>query len=174
MFDKSQIHRLLRTAALLAAPALLGATGANTNFDERILAAHNRERAVLSLPPLAWNPQLAASARSWADRLAATGAFEHAPEDNRNPQGENLWAGTKGYYPLEAMIDGWVREKRYFKPGLFPNNSVTGDVAAVGHYTQLVWRATRQVGCAVAAGQREEVLVCRYSEAGNYEGERPF
>lgn len=174
MFTDPQARRLLRAAALLVAPALLGATGASNNFDDRILAAHNRERATLGIPPLRWDPQLAASARSWADRLAAAGAFEHAPEDNRNPQGENLWAGTKGYYPLEAMVDGWVREKRYFKPGTFPNNSTTGEVEAVGHYTQLMWRATRQVGCAVASGQREDVLVCRYSEAGNYLGETPF
>ena len=46
-----------------------------------------------------------------------------------------------------------------------------GDVA---HYTQLVWRDTREVGCAVAAGQHEDILVCRYANAGNYRGERPF
>jgi hypothetical protein len=47
-------------------------------------------------------------------------------------------------------------------------------VADVGHYTQLVWRATTQVGCASASSEREDILVCRYAEAGNYRGERPF
>jgi len=37
-----------------------------------------------------------------------------------------------------------------------------------------MWRDTRAVGCAIARGAREDVLVCRYSQAGNYIGERPF
>jgi hypothetical protein len=30
------------------------------------------------------------------------------------------------------------------------------------------------VGCAEATSTREDILVCRYSAAGNYLGERPF
>ena len=91
-----------------------------------------------------------------------------------HPAGENLWAGTKGHYAPEAMVDAWIREKRYFRGGTFPNNSTTGDVEDVGHYTQLVWRATGEVGCARAASAREDILVCRYAEAGNYIGENPL
>ena len=59
-------------------------------FDQRILAAHNRERSGLGLVPLSWNPALARSARRWADYLATTGRFEHAPENYAAPEGENL------------------------------------------------------------------------------------
>ena len=72
------------------------------------------------------------------------------------------------------MVGAWVREKQFFRPGVFPNNSTTGRVEDVGHYTQLVWRATTEVGCAQASSEREDILVCRYAEAGNYRGERPF
>ena len=58
------------------------------------------------------------------------------------PEGENLWAGSKGYFTPQAMVDAWIREKKYFRPGTFPDNSVTGRVEDVGHYTQVVWRAT--------------------------------
>lgn len=143
-------------------------------FDQRILAAHNRERNGLGLVPLSWNPVLARSARRWADFLASTGRFEHAPENRVTPEGENLWAGTKGYFSPEAMVDAWIREKKYFRPGTFPDNSTTGRVEDVGHYTQLVWRATTQVGCAEARSRSEDILVCRYAEAGNYRGEVPF
>jgi hypothetical protein len=143
-------------------------------FDQRILAVHNRERSGLGLVPLAWNPALARSARRWADYLAATGRFEHAPENYAAPQGENLWAGSKGYFTPEAMVSAWIREKRFFRPGRFPDNSTTGRVEDVGHYTQLVWRATTEVGCAEASGTSEDILVCRYAEAGNYRGEQPF
>ena len=143
-------------------------------FDQRILAAHNRERSGLGLIPLSWNSALARSARAWADHLAMTGRFEHAPENYAAPEGENLWAGTKDYFSPEAMVNAWIREKRFFRPGAFPDNSTTGRVEDVGHYTQLVWRATTEVGCAEAVSASEDILVCRYAEAGNYRGEKPF
>jgi hypothetical protein len=167
--------RIMASAiVLLSVPLLAGATDFDASFDQRILEAHNGEREKLGLPPLGWNPELAQAAQVWADYLAATGRFEHAPENRRNPEGENLWAGTRGYFAPEAMVNAWVREKRYFRPGIFPDNSTTGQVEDVGHYTQLVWRATRQVGCAEASSAREDILVCRYAEAGNYRGEQPF
>lgn len=166
--------RLTLVCGALASPWLLGAASFAGTFDDRVLAAHNRERATLGIAPLAWDPALAADAAKWAKYLAATGKFEHAPENARQPEGENLWAGTKGYYSAEAMVDAWVREKRYYKPGKFPANSTTGRVGDVGHYTQLMWRDTGRVGCAVATGAEEDVLVCRYSDAGNYIGETPF
>jgi hypothetical protein len=156
-----------------ASPMLIGSTDLTTNLDARVLAAHNRERATLGLPSLAWNEELARSAKTWADYLARTGKFEHAPEPQHDPEGENLWAGSKGYYSAEAMVDGWVREKRFYVAGVFPENSTTGRIADVGHYTQVIWRRTSQVGCALASGEREDVLVCRYSRAGNYIGEQP-
>lgn len=161
-------------ALALLAPLLTGTSRASAGFETRVLSTHNIERGSLGLPPLRWNPELAASAQSWADRLAATGRFEHAPEDRYAPEGENLWAGTRGYFAPEAMVDAWIREKKYFRPGVFPDNSTTGRVEDVGHYTQLVWRETREVGCARATGAREDVLVCRYTQAGNYVGERPY
>ena len=169
LFSKASVFVLF-----LSAPLMIGATGLNSIFDVRILTVHNRERTALGISPLRWNPALAQSAQRWADHLAATGSFEHAPELSSNPQGENLWAGTKGYYSLEARVGAWVREKQYFKLGSFPDNSITGKVGDVGHYTQLVWRDTHEVGCAIATGTREDVLVCRYSSAGNYIGENPF
>ena len=163
-------------ALLLAiiSPLLVGANSFSDNFEGRVLAAHNLERERLGIAPLAWDRKLVESAQRWADHLAASGRFEHAKGGGWAPQGENLWAGTRGYYSPEAMVDAWVREKRHFRQGTFPNNSLTGDVEDVGHYTQLVWRETGRVGCARAASGSEDILVCRYLHAGNYIGERPF
>lgn len=158
----------------LLAPILMGAQDLRTDFGHRVLATHNHERAQIGVPPLRWNPALAESAETWAEHLASTGRFEHAPEVAARPEGENLWAGTRGRFTPEAMTAAWIREKQHFQPGAFPNNSKTGRVEDVAHYTQLVWRDTREVGCAVAAGQHEDILVCRYANAGNYRGERPF
>lgn len=162
-------------AALAALPLLVGTTGVGSDLDRRVLAAQNRERAMVGVPPLAWDAQLAADARRWADHLAASNRFYHAPDEpGADPQGENLWSGTSGYYSPEAMVGLWAGEKRDFRPGTFPANSRTGDVEDVGHYTQLVWRRTRSVGCAVARGHGDDVLVCRYATAGNVLGETPF
>lgn len=165
---------ILALALLASCPLLTGGTVARADFNQRLLAAHNAERAAMGIPPLQWNDRLAADARVWAEELAATGKFEHSPDTpGEEPQGENLWAGTPRAFSPEAMVHLWVSEKRDYRPGVFPNNSRSGDIENVGHYTQLIWRASHQVGCASAVGEREEFLVCRYSEAGNVYGERP-
>jgi Cysteine-rich secretory protein family len=166
--------RILACAVVLTTPVFMGAINPQTSFDERLLIAQNQERMTLGLEPLKWEPALAQSAQRWADFLALSGRFEHAPENRTEPEGENIWAGTKGYFGPEAMVGAWVREKQFFRPGVSPNNSTTGRVEDVGHYTQLIWRATTEVGCAEASSTREDILVCRYAEAGNYKGERPF
>jgi len=175
--SRSRHRRLAAVLALVSAsPVLQGGLGPRQNFEERVLATHNRERDAIGVKPLQWDPALARSARDWAVYLARTGKFEHSPADPwySDPEGENLWAGTIGYYQPESMVGLWIAEKRDFKPGVFPNNSRTGRVENIGHYTQLVWARTGAVGCALEKGRDEDVLVCRYSMAGNVLGQRPI
>jgi hypothetical protein len=173
-------HAYARLAILLAGiPLLTGSIGERTNFDGRVLAAQNRERDALGLSPLRWDAQLAADAQQWAEALRATRTFEHSRDDpdDRDPQGENLWSGTAGAFSPEQMVGLWIAEKRNYRPGPIPNVSRTGDFEDVGHYTQVVWRDTRRVGCALAPGRTsadDDVLVCRYSSGGNVIGERAF
>jgi hypothetical protein len=174
---RSRHGRIAATIVLVvASPALQGGVGARQNFDERLLAAHNRERDAMGVPPLNWDATLARSAREWARHLARTGRFEHSPDGPwyAEPEGENLWAGTVNYYQPESMIGLWAEEKRNYKSGVFPNNSRSGQVTDVGHYTQLIWARTGTVGCALERGKDEDVLVCRYAQAGNVLGEKPI
>jgi hypothetical protein len=166
--------RLFAIALLGCSPLLMGGTATRADFNSRLLAAQNAERAAQGVPPLDWNDRLASDARGWANELAATGRFEHSPDEpGQDLQGENLWAGTPRVYSPEAMVRLWAAEKKDYRPGVFPNNSRSGDVENVGHYTQLIWRGSRRVGCAIATGRDEEFLVCRYSQAGNVYGQRP-
>lgn len=158
------------TAASPAPPPVPVVTIDPQSFEGRILAAHNAERKLLGIAPLVWSTKLAGQAKSWADNLAAKGLFEHS--SNRDNAGENLWAGTSGYYGPEAMIGAFIGEKQYFRPGKFPDVSSTGRWSDVGHYTQLIWRGTRELGCAKATGNGRDVLVCRYYPAGNVIGDR--
>ena len=167
-------RKILPVVLLLCSPLLTGGTTFRADFNQRLLAAHNDARVAAGVPPLAWNANLAADARVWANQLATTGRFEHSPDEpGKQPEGENLWAGTPRAFAPEAMVHLWAAEQNDYRPGVFPNISRSGDVERVGHYTQMIWRASRQVGCATAVGAREEFLVCRYSEAGNVYGERP-
>jgi hypothetical protein len=137
-----------------------------------VLAIHNRERAAFGSPPLAWNQALAATAQGWADHLARVGQLAHSPRAGRRGIGENLWLGTRGAFRPEAMVAGWASERRYFRRGIFPAVSVTGNWMDVSHYTQMVWPTTRAIGCAFGQGSRWDVLVCRYAPNGNRDGMR--
>ena len=158
-----------------ATPLLTGGVGSRDDFAARILAAHNRERTALGVPRLVWSETLSGEAAAWAEHLSTVGHLAHAPEppDERESYGENLWAGTSRGYAIEQMFDFWAAERARFRPGRFPDNGA-GGIAAIGHYTQLIWRRTSEVGCAIADNGRREYLVCRYREPGNVLGERPF
>ena len=156
--------------ACVAASAPAAPPLAQSNFPARIVAAHNAQRAAAGMPPLAWDPSLAEGAAVYAQQMAASGLFAHSDRSKRRGTGENLWMGSRGAFSFEAMVGGWTAEKRYFVPGIFPNNSRSGDWADVGHYTQMIWPATQRIGCAIASNARADYLVCRYSPAGNIDG----
>ena len=136
------------------------------------LAAHNQARAEFGVLPLRWSDRLAEDARSWAEQLAQHEVMRHSSLDEREDTGENLWMGTAGHYAPEQMIGAFIEEKEHFHVGRFPEVSKTGDWGDVGHYTQVIWPATKEVGCATARGSRFDVLVCRYYPAGNVIGRR--
>lgn len=82
--------------------------------------------------------------------------------------------GTRGAYAYGDMIGAWVAERRYYRPGKVPDNSSTAKFGDVAHYTQIIWRATTRVGCALASNSSDDYLVCRYTPAGNVVGQSPL
>lgn len=160
-------------SALLAITGLAASVPAQA--DERAstwLAVHNEERAEFGVLPLRWSDDLAAEARVWAEVLARDEVMRHSTPDERGRTGENLWMGTAGYYTAEQMIGHFADEKQFFRVGRFPDVSTTGDWGDVGHYTQIVWPGTREVGCATARGETYDFLVCRYYPSGNRMGQQ--
>lgn len=141
-----------------------------------VLGMHNEERDSLGLSPLEWDSALALDAARYARQMAQTNLFRHSSRTSRAvPSGENLWMGPRRLYDYEVMIGSFLEEKRLFRRGgKLPNLSVTGRWQDVGHYTQIIWRGTRKVGCALAEGQNYDYLVCRYFPAGNAFGKGPL
>lgn len=174
------------TALLIAMPALADATVQSRVEPWRdrapvargdallkavMLERHNAARRAYGSAPLVWSDALAARAKTYAETIARTRNFAHDPQTNMRPRdGENLFMGTRGAYRYDEMVTFWIDERVDFVRGTFPKVSRTGDWSRVGHYTQMVWPGTREVGCAVAANKTDEVLVCRYAPAGNVMG----
>ncbi|MCS6627790.1 CAP domain-containing protein [Roseibacterium beibuensis] len=145
----------------------------SNDVERRLLAAHNAERARVGVPPLRWADNLEAEARVWARELIASNTFAHDPA--RHGHGENLWTGWGGRaWTPEDMVGDWVAEKADYRHGVFPNVSRTGKWSDVGHYSQLVWRDTTHVGCAVETRGDRSVLACRYAPPGNIDGRTAY
>lgn len=144
-------------------------------FAEAFVVAHNQERARVSpaanpaLPPVTWSNELAAQARAWAERCK----FDHSKTD----LGENLSARTDMADP-DVIVAAWVAEGEAFD--YKRNRCASGEVC--GHYTQVVWRDSTQIGCGMAKcgaggpfGDEEWFMwVCNYSPAGNWSGQKPY
>jgi hypothetical protein len=167
MKNKSMvIFTALSVGVLASAGAVLPAVAQNSMAQE-ILNAHNRYRAEVGVPPLAWSPTLASHAQQWANQ----GRFQHS---SGTGEGENLWMGTSRRFSPTQMVGSWGDEKRSFVRGTFPNVSSTGNWANVGHYTQVIWRNTTQVGCGGVDVGGNYIFVCRYSSPGNVMGQPVF
>lgn len=149
------------------------APAAAQSWEAELLTLHNRERAAWRVAPLHWDMGLAAGADRWAAEMARTGRWGHSPKAWRPGQGENLWMGSAGAYPVRAMVGAWINERRWFRPGIFPQVSTTGRWADVGHYTQMISSRTTRVGCAIRSGRGWTYLACRYGPSGNVDG-RPI
>jgi pathogenesis-related protein 1 len=134
-------------------------------FAQQMLAAHNAVRIRTGVPPLVWSEQLEKYARQWAGTLLSNGDFSHS----RNQQyGQNLFEISGGSVTAEEVVSAWVSEAKNYNR---QKNTCSG---TCGHYTQVVWRDTKKVGCGVARGRRREVWVCDYEPPGNIVGERPY
>mmetsp|Transcript_14615 Transcript_14615/g.28773 ORF Transcript_14615/g.28773 Transcript_14615/m.28773 type:complete len:385 (-) Transcript_14615:423-1577(-) len=130
---------------------------------QNVLKQHNHYRCLHGVPPLSWNPALAANAQRWAQQTG--GVMRHSSPDFRanvagfRQVGENLAKGATGPQAVKMWYDEIAGS-----PG--GQGCITNFAMATGHYTQLVWKSTSQLGC----GINGDLLVCQYGPAGNVMG----
>jgi len=129
---------------------------------QQLVDAHNAVRALHCAAPLTWSAKLAQVAQAWANALRDKGcAFGHSG----GQFGENLAAGTTGMMGPEAVVQMWYEEVKDYK---FPDG---GFSMQTGHFTQVVWRGTKQVGCGKSQCKGMDIWVCNYDPAGNWDGQ---
>ncbi|PWW73708.1 PR-1-like protein [Tuber magnatum] len=161
----------MRTTIFLPAVFAAGTTLAQAQVDTEsytdtsrlegdVLRAHNGWRAEHDSVPLVWNNSLADFARGHTRECV----FEHSGA----PYGENLAAG---YANSTAAVDAWGNEREMYDFSRAQFSEETG------HFTQVVWNATRSVGCAatecegiLVAGQDSWYITCEYWPQGNVQG----
>lgn len=133
----------------------------------QFLVGQNEARAQLGLPPLVWDEKVAAYAQWYANQRRSDCALRHS----FGPYGENIfWGSGKNWQPYDAVA-AWVNEKKYYD---YSRNSCIGDEMC-GHYTQIVWKSTRSLGCArVVCYNGQIFMTCIYFPPGNYVGEKPY
>ena len=116
----SRLASLAAMATLLvsgAAPAQPFISGATGNLAARLLAAQNRERALVGAPPLQWDLTLADHAASYGPTLASLGTLVHSPREGRPGERENLVMAWHGTMTAEQLVGLWSREKLLLEPG---------------------------------------------------------
>jgi pathogenesis-related protein 1 len=138
------------------------------------LDAHNRIRNEVGTPPLQWSATLSAFAQDWADHIAATGCqMQHRPMSGKWAQqyGENIFWGNGRYFNATDATNSWYSERKDFRYGPVTESNY----ARIGHYTQLVWGNTTQVGMGAAHCRNGAwIIVANYSPRGNWVGVKPY
>ncbi|XP_070549043.1 uncharacterized protein [Ptychodera flava] len=159
-----------------------GEATCNTGLEDlrqQMLNSHNYYRCLHGLTgefQMTLADDLNEHAQEWAEYLASTDSSEHSTDRGENPpqRGENIWTGSdfsrwteEEQFTGEAPVGDWYSEINNYDFNTF--TAVGG--AMVGHFTQVVWKSSTELGCGVGIGERPWgpmfYVVCQYREAGN-------
>ncbi|CAA0812387.1 CAP (Cysteine-rich secretory proteins- Antigen 5-and Pathogenesis-related 1 protein) superfamily protein [Striga hermonthica] len=141
--------------------------GSGSSSEQEFLDAHNTVRSGLHLGSLTWDHKLASYASDYAAKRVTAGCgLVHSG----GPYGENLAEGTD--LTASGAVQMWVDEKQYYNH----DTNTCADGQVCGHYTQVVWKDTNRVGCAMdkCSDGSSIFVICSYDPRGNYVGQSPY
>ena len=155
----------------------------NTIDKKKALKIHNDARKEVGTNPLVWSEKLEKQALFYAKILARKDE-KRRMQHSQTKDGENLtysyaYEKLKGKItpiysktPLSDASAGWYEEKKDYKYSKTKRIRVG---PPIGHYTQMVWKDTKEVGISHAISKKGSVyVVARYYPPGNYQGEYPY
>jgi uncharacterized protein YkwD len=146
-------------------------------FQRSAVSEHNGYRATHHAPALTESGTLNAAAQAYAEAIASTGDFKHSDTNN----GENLYATyTTGSAPDAATLAAQAVTSWYNEVADYDYNN-PGFSGKTGHFTQVVWKGSTDVGCGAAEGEATiggntytaVYVVCQYAPPGNFQGQFP-
>lgn len=147
-------------------PKAKDSTTAVSPYIEEALKAHNELRAKHGAPPLTHAQDLTDYSQAWADKIAAKGQMEHSNcKHTTGPVGENIaWSSADGpMASAQGSVQMWydeIKDYNYDKPGF---------AMGTGHFTQVVWKDSKELGIARAVSKDGSVFtVANYRPAGNF------
>merc|ERR1719316_1873263 len=129
-----------------------------------ILDRHNKYRCMHGLPLLKWSKEIEKNARAWAQ--ATGGKMKHSSSQSRKGVAGHSYLGENLAYGAidKKGVDLWYDEIKLTPGG---KGTISGFTKGTGHYTQVVWKRTTELGCAVNG----RLLVCQYGVGGNMRGQ---
>uniref|UniRef100_A0A0N5A344 SCP domain-containing protein n=1 Tax=Parastrongyloides trichosuri TaxID=131310 RepID=A0A0N5A344_PARTI len=128
---------------------------------EHIFNETNYYRRRHHVGPVSWNTTIADKAQAYANHLAKVdNGLVH---DSDHTYGENLLYCMK--QSLKRTVKWWYEEIEDYNFKTHTSNGVTG------HFTQLIWKETNEMGCGVSHGKEVSYVVCKYYPPGNMYGE---
>lgn len=127
-----------------------------------VLKAHNDLRALHGVPSLKWSTTLTKEAQAWAEKLSRNGELRHANKEERKFNGENI-CRMSNHYDVTDAVRIWYSEIKSYK---YDSPGFSFDT---GHFTQIVWRDTTEVGVGTCKSRDGNLtyIVARYNPAGN-------
>jgi len=137
------------------------------SFRNESLEAHNQKRRMHHVADLVLDPELNELAQNYAENLAMSNKLEHSKSKFKNQfKGENLYAGG-GPINGKKAVDLWYEEIKDYD---FTNPK--NKRGTVGHFTQLVWKGSKQLGLGLAkSADGTNYVVANYFPAGNFVGQ---
>jgi pathogenesis-related protein 1 len=133
---------------------------------QQLVDEHNKWRTEVGNDSLIWSEDLSKVAQKWADNLAKTCNMYHSSTD----YGENIYWTMTTATPVD-VVTLWADEKQYYSGQKISESNYM----KFGHYTQLVWYDTTEIGCAKATCKGGgEIWVCNYNPPGNYIDEKAY
>ena len=139
-------------------------------FQNEMLIAHNFYRAHHGAKPLVLNQHLIKKAQEYANQLAQTNVFQHGDDEGIGQNLSYWWNSEVNELSncaqfVEKSIPKWYEEIDLY------NFDQPGFSDATGHFTQIVWTETTDLGCGLAMARDTAVyVVCDYTPEGNVDG----
>nr|QNH72470.1 toxin candidate TRINITY_DN28823_c0_g1_i1 [Pachycerianthus borealis] len=121
------------------------------------LSAHNKYRLNHGASPVVFDQKLANSAQRWADKKI----LAHSPLEYGGTGGESIaWGGIFPSYA--SVVKAFHDEERDYDY----NTGSSKNGQEVGHFTQVVWKPMKRIGCSRTTIRGMPWYVVHYNKVG--------